>query len=247
MGNGFTFPLESLIFFALAHSVCKPGETVSVYGDDIIVPTHRYEALVQLLTATGFLVNTDKSFSTGPFRESCGHDYLSGINIRPCYIKGPLACFDLFRLHNFYVRSGQLERAASLLCHVAPHLQRWGPDGYGDGHLLGDHQLRPHGRDRGWSGYTFETYKFRAKKERLATLPGDKLYPAYTTYVAESDTSQQDALPGLPDLFYRSGRLVADIPSEYKTLAHKYVKGNLETSVPGRASYDLVKIYVLTN
>lgn len=40
MGNGFTFPLETLIFYGLAYAASEDHGTtdVSVYGDDIIVP-----------------------------------------------------------------------------------------------------------------------------------------------------------------------------------------------------------------
>lgn len=39
MGNGYTFELESIIFLAVVRSIC--GQCVSVYGDDIIVPSSR--------------------------------------------------------------------------------------------------------------------------------------------------------------------------------------------------------------
>lgn len=239
MGNGFTFPLESLIFFCLAASCCEAGEACNAYGDDIIVPVSRYDLLSEVLACAGFLVNHDKSFSTGPFRESCGHDYLSGINIRPCYIKGPLACFDIFRLHNFYVRAQDNERASILLAYIEPNLRRFGPDGYGDGHLLGAHHLRPHGRNYGWSGYTFETYTFASPKE-LATLPGDRVYPSYSIYA--SDPPGWDVFPAIrPD-----GGIFAKMPKHIRDLSHRYLGRDLVTSLPGKVSYNLIKIYVLS-
>ena len=42
MGNAFTFELESLIFWAIANAVCYCSGSrghISVYGDDIIVPS----------------------------------------------------------------------------------------------------------------------------------------------------------------------------------------------------------------
>jgi len=95
MGNGFTFELESLIFWAL--SLCatryeadyrlKTKDIVSVYGDDIIVPVYAYERTVQVLRVCGFIPNTRKSFNTGPFRESCGSDWWNGRNVRPYLLK----------------------------------------------------------------------------------------------------------------------------------------------------------------
>jgi len=87
MGNGYTFELESLLFWALCSSV---DEDVSVYGDDLIVPTKSYEAIVRVLDFCGFQVNPDKSFSSGYFRESCGQDAFNGTSVTPIYWKEPL-------------------------------------------------------------------------------------------------------------------------------------------------------------
>ncbi len=88
MGNGFTFELESLIFYALcwgvvraeSGDVCTP---ISVYGDDIIVASCHYERVTAILNECGFIVNEEKSFSTGPFYESCGKHYFRGFEVTP--------------------------------------------------------------------------------------------------------------------------------------------------------------------
>lgn len=75
MGNGFTFPVETLIFYSLAKAcaeVEKANGKVIAYGDDIIVPTKVYSLLCEVLHECGFSVNEAKSYSTGPYRESCG-------------------------------------------------------------------------------------------------------------------------------------------------------------------------------
>lgn len=91
MGNGFTFPLQTAIFAAVVKSVMISygvhNQKVDVFGDDIIVPTKMFNRVVRLLGILGFRVNRDKSFSEGPFRESCGHDYYEGVNVRGVYIK----------------------------------------------------------------------------------------------------------------------------------------------------------------
>lgn len=239
MGNGFTFPLETLIFYALACACVEDQDLhqVSVYGDDIVVPTYAYSDLCELLHVCGFIPNTAKSFSTGPFRESCGHDYYRGINIRPCYVKGPLACYDVFRLHNFYARLDDAEQASQLVDVIAPHIRLWGPDGYGDGHLLGVQPLKPHGRQRGWGGYVFETYTFRPRKE-MAVLPGDRVYPSYSTYVSSQD--DMDELGSLRDYALELLNFKSHSPE------HVYRKGLLVTSLPGVRSYNRIKIYVLS-
>lgn len=93
MGNGFTFELESLLFYAVARAVCYhrgiPG-IVSVYGDDIIIPVAGAADLTFVLSFLGFETNEKKSFSEGPFRESCGGHYYNGRDITPFYIKKPV-------------------------------------------------------------------------------------------------------------------------------------------------------------
>jgi len=94
MGNGFTFELESLLFWAIVKTTCYLTGTrgiVSVYGDDIICPTEASNDVQWALEFFGFQVNTEKSFSTGPFRESCGGHYYDGFDITPFYVKAPLA------------------------------------------------------------------------------------------------------------------------------------------------------------
>lgn len=104
MGNGFTFELESLLFYAIARTAAyfggHPG-IISVYGDDIIVPSPVFNDLVWCLSVFGFEVNTKKSFADGPFRESCGGHYHDGIDITPFYVKAPIQRFtDLIRICN---------------------------------------------------------------------------------------------------------------------------------------------------
>jgi len=94
MGNGFTFELESLLFYALTKAVVKTNEEddvlVSVYGDDIIVPTKSAQNLIAVLYDCGFSTNVEKTFIDGPFRESCGKHYYNGIDVTPFYIRKPI-------------------------------------------------------------------------------------------------------------------------------------------------------------
>lgn len=104
MGNGFTFELESLLFWAITRSVCYFGGyrgVISVYGDDIIAPTSAFHDLRFVLDILGFTVNTDKSFYTGNFRESCGGHYYNGRDVTPFYVKAPIrTLIDLIHLGN---------------------------------------------------------------------------------------------------------------------------------------------------
>lgn len=91
MGNGFTFELESLIFWALATSVMsylnEQDRRHAVYGDDIIVPVGSARLLIEVLAFAGFKTNEDKTFIEGPFRESCGKHFFLGSDVTPLYIR----------------------------------------------------------------------------------------------------------------------------------------------------------------
>lgn len=86
MGNGSTFPLETLVFYALSKSVgCN---TCIVYGDDIIVESEKTWSVVAILRLFGFKVNKDKTFyEPNHFRESCGTDWYAGVNVTPTYLR----------------------------------------------------------------------------------------------------------------------------------------------------------------
>jgi len=97
MGNGYTFELESLVFYALAWACTsflhEDVDAVSVYGDDIILPVGSYDLLVEVFDFCGFRINEDKSYhSIGDyrFRESCGKHYLNGVDVTPFYVDSPL-------------------------------------------------------------------------------------------------------------------------------------------------------------
>lgn len=92
MGNGFCFPLETLIFkaaveYVMSVTAVAPQRCSAVYGDDIIVPYECALLLIEVLRDLGFKPNTDKTFVVGGFKESCGADYFFGVNVRPIYVK----------------------------------------------------------------------------------------------------------------------------------------------------------------
>lgn len=99
MGNGFTFPLETLIFTAVVVSAYRISGiplkrnadyahgNFGVFGDDIIVMSEVAPAVLRLLKLLGFTVNADKTFVEGPFRESCGGDFFRGHHVRGVHIK----------------------------------------------------------------------------------------------------------------------------------------------------------------
>lgn len=93
MGNGFTFELESLLFYVLARTTAYfegVRGVISVYGDDIICPTSLAEQLIWVLSVMGFSVNSEKSFVDGTFRESCGGHYNNDRDVTPFYLRAPI-------------------------------------------------------------------------------------------------------------------------------------------------------------
>lgn len=103
MGNAVTFPLETLVFWAYAHATklrldkdnslfpkWEDLKSVSVFGDDCIVPSYIAECFIHVMQDVGFIINTEKSYyGTEQFRESCGGDYYAGYDVRPYYLKAP--------------------------------------------------------------------------------------------------------------------------------------------------------------
>lgn len=85
MGNGSTFSIETLVFAACCYAV--GSRAFSVYGDDIIIETELVQKLIALLSFLGFTVNSEKSYFSGSFRESCGSHYYAGTNVTPFYIR----------------------------------------------------------------------------------------------------------------------------------------------------------------
>lgn len=88
MGNATTFPVESLVFWAICsaslqyHGYYQPG-AVFVFGDDIIVPSSHASLVINDLESFGLVVNRTKSFWRSGFRESCGVDAFKGVNVTP--------------------------------------------------------------------------------------------------------------------------------------------------------------------
>jgi len=101
MGSALCFPIESMVFYTICilsglragslpvqrRHIDKLINDVHVFGDDLIVPVPWCVALTDILESARFKVNTSKSFSLGPFRESCGMDAYEGYNITPVYFR----------------------------------------------------------------------------------------------------------------------------------------------------------------
>lgn len=144
MGNGYTFPLETLIFYAFAWAATRYTKSdcreVRTYGDDLIVPRAACSLLTEALECFGFSVNTDKSYASGDFFESCGTDYFRGREVRPVFVKDTIVTLeDAFTLQNQLVEWAsrnqprgtynrtRLSLADCVTKSIPRHLRRFGP------------------------------------------------------------------------------------------------------------------------
>lgn len=137
MGNGFTFELETLIFAAIlaAGLDLSIGENLMVYGDDILLPSHLGVDAMAILTACGFQPNMKKSFTEGPFRESCGGDFFSGSAVRPYYADGTFdSPLEWIAAHNRLKALWPKATVALRRCvdAVPSRLRLFGPSSLGD-------------------------------------------------------------------------------------------------------------------
>jgi hypothetical protein len=97
MGSALCFPVQCIIYAALIEYVsqkwCNTNRQAkpdySVFGDDLVINRKITKEVIEGLTSLGFLVNENKSFTNGPFRESCGKDYYEGVDVSSVYYRLP--------------------------------------------------------------------------------------------------------------------------------------------------------------
>lgn len=188
MGNGFTFELETLIFYALSSSVVDllssrtSERQCTVFGDDIIIASELVGPLEEVLSFFGFVMNSKKTFSTGPFRESCGKHYFSGTDVTPFYIRKPIdtvlrkywAANSIRRYSRNPVwgLDGRWQPAYELVVsHIPPFFRRYKiPEGFGDGGLVSDWDevcpVRAKDQNDAWE---YESISPRFKGEQLVS------------------------------------------------------------------------------
>jgi len=96
MGNGITFRVLALVCYCcslasvmdtLGCSLFEADSYVSIFGDDICLPSQSYGRLTEYLTLMGLVVNNEKSFVKTRFAESCGHHYYDGLLVTPSYLR----------------------------------------------------------------------------------------------------------------------------------------------------------------
>lgn len=135
MGIGFTFALQTLIFYCIArgieHQFSLDAGLISCFGDDLIFPTKLWPFFEPLFRKIGLQINSEKTFYAGYFRESCGGDYYRGVDVRPfqpkwvgaSHVNRKIYESVLYRLINGFRRRWDDEELSSTLLLLMSELQ----------------------------------------------------------------------------------------------------------------------------
>jgi len=100
MGSALCFPIEAMYFYTIcvmallkkhnlpvsSRNCYNVSRSVYVYGDDILVPVDCAATVLDYLRKYNCKVNSNKTFYSGKFRESCGVDAFNGVDVTPTYI-----------------------------------------------------------------------------------------------------------------------------------------------------------------
>jgi len=101
MGSALCFPVEAMYFYTVCvvallqvqglpvtpRNCFNVTRDVHIYGDDIVVPTMYADVVLDYLQKYNCKVNTNKTFVSGSFRESCGEDAYDGERVTPVYLR----------------------------------------------------------------------------------------------------------------------------------------------------------------
>lgn len=146
MGSAVCFPIMSLLHYFLVRAIILiywPDRSmktlqdlcsqVSVYGDDIVLPSAVVPLVYEWLPKFGMKINRTKSYVHSHFRESCGMHAYKGVNVTPVYIKytnfSSTDASPTKRLASLFVNESQLSQkgfvntAAFLKGYIRKH---WG-------------------------------------------------------------------------------------------------------------------------
>lgn len=185
MGNGYTFELETLIFYSLCLAVIElfandeMDHRCTVFGDDIIIDRQLVQPLEDVLRNLGFVMNHKKTHMSGFFRESCGKHYFAGTDVTPFYIRSPIdTVLRKYWAANTVRRYSRLPWGLDstfeptyrrLVDSIPVYYQGFKiPDGYGDGGLIADwDEVRPSRSKRGLDSWTYTDIVPSYRKRKL--------------------------------------------------------------------------------
>lgn len=193
MGNGYTFELETLIFYSILLGAaevkgCLEVDKIIAYGDDLIFPSELEPLVRSTLNFLGFRVNVGKTFGKGAFRESCGTDWFLGHNVRPYFLRSEHHDFEstCYIIANGFRRWSRHDSYRGRHCDlrlfpvwlrcltaVKPSVRHRIPEGFGDvGFISNWDEAHPafvlsHKERYGWGGYAFRYREVRAVSETI--------------------------------------------------------------------------------
>lgn len=225
MGNGFTFPLQTLIFACAVKAVYITmglpirdplGRlTFGVFGDDIVVRHEAYHCVNSFLEMLGFEVNDTKSFNSGPFRESCGSDAFNGTLVRGVYIQDLTTCQDVCSAINRLARWSATHKIAlpRTLAYLKARLGRFLPVPPSCGDDEGIHMPmvllhRVHLTDQYWFSYRYWKRKLR-RVEFPSDLDADTL--GVGVAALSGRVRRKDSLYGSGPVEFNSNQLFATV------------------------------------
>lgn len=139
MGSALCFPTMAVVFFAIAvgglHIRCNVPLQIAlhhvfVYGDDLIVPHGFFSALNDIFTSFSIKFNEDKCCTHGKFRESCGMDAFSGVDVTPvrlkkAYTEDATGLIPLVEHHNILMARGYHDAAVALKDSIWIHHKKY--------------------------------------------------------------------------------------------------------------------------
>ena len=208
MGNGFTFQLESLIFFAVAFCCTEylnaDLSCVSAYGDDVLLPSACFDLFREMLGFYGFRLNVKKSHFDSPFRESCGAHYFSGVDVKPIFLKERLSSvLTVYRFANAVRRLSHRRNLLlgcddrfrplfeSLMSSVPEAFRLRIPDGLGDGGFIGNlDESTP-----SYAKHGIERYLVRNVSEVSKTYQDDTIGYLLASLWQLEKSSLEDSIP----------------------------------------------------
>lgn len=192
MGSAICFPVEALIFWAIA-SACvhvtrsvpltRAARLVYVYGDDIICSSEDQAAIRRYMPAFGLRLNEDKCCTGGLFKESCGVDAYKGVLVTPARLRAvwsrhlDVGTYQSWvELSNSLYSDGYYDAAEFIEREVqkqrlTPYFSHQAHDGIG---FVRDYVTPSYNRDRGFRT-RFNQKSHRAQVQGWRSRPSNKL------------------------------------------------------------------------
>jgi len=126
MGSALCFPMETLLFWAIARAACHPNsqhKPLRVFGDDIVASKEDAPYIAKVLEQCGFRVNHDKTCINTPIRESCGSYTYAGndvsiVRFKASRCESALEWISLTESCKLLERAKLSKASYAILCHL---------------------------------------------------------------------------------------------------------------------------------